>query len=75
MFINGFNEALNNIAASSMKVGDESMSAIRFRKTEKWNLPHLSYIFHKLEPMGKDFNTVTYSVTLALLFIEYQRGK
>ena len=41
----GFNEACKNIATSYLKVGDESMSKIRFRTTEKGNLPHLSYTF------------------------------
>ena len=58
-----------------LKVGDESMSAIRFRTTEKGNLPHLSYIFRKPEPLGTEFKTVAWSVTGALLFIEVQRGK
>ena len=39
--INGFNTSYKNIAASFMKVGDESISPIRFRMTEKGNLPHL----------------------------------
>ena len=43
--IDGFNAECKNIAASFLKVGDESMSAIRFRTTAKGNLPHLSYIF------------------------------
>ena len=71
----GFNTACKNIAASFLKVGDESMSAICFRKTAKGNLPHLSYIFRKLEPLGTNFKTVACSVTGALLFIEVQRGK
>ena len=58
-----------------LKVGDESMSAIRFRTTAKGNLPHLSYIFRKPEPLGNEFKTVACSVTEALLFIEVQRGK
>ena len=75
MLIDGFNEACNNIAASFLKVGDDSMSAIRFRTTANWNLPHLSYIFRKLETLGKDLNKFACSVTGALLFIEVQRGK
>ena len=71
----GFNTACNNIAASFLKAGDESMSAIRFWTTEKGNLPHLSYIFRKPEPLGTDFNTVACSVTGALLCIEFHRGK
>ena len=58
-----------------LKVGDESMSAIRFRTTAKGNLLHLSYIFRKPDPLGTKFKTVACSVTGALLFIEVQRGK
>ena len=71
----GFNTTCKNIAASFLKVGDESMSAIRFRTTEKGNLLHLSYIFRKPEPLGTEFKTVACYVTGALLFIEVQRGK
>ena len=74
-FIDGFNTASKNIAASFLKVGDESMSAIRFLKTAKGNLPHLSYIFRKPEILGTEFKTVACSVTGELLFIEIQRGK
>ena len=55
---NGLNAACKNISASSMKVGDESMSAIHFRTTAKGNLPHWSYIFRKPEPLGTEFKTV-----------------
>ena len=70
-----FNTACKNIAASFLKVGDESMSAIRFRTTAKGNLPHLSYTFRKPEPIVTEFKTVACYVTGALLFIEVQRGK
>ena len=50
--IYGLNEANKNIAASYLKFGDESMSVISFRATAKGNLPHLSYIFRKPEPLG-----------------------
>ena len=75
MSINVFNAACNNIGSISMKVGDESMSAIRFRTTAKGNLPHLSYIFCKPEPLGIEFKKVSCSVTGALLFIVLHRGK
>ena len=52
MLIHGFNMACNNISASFLKVGYDSMSAIRFRMTAKRNLPHLSYIFRKSYPLG-----------------------
>ena len=42
LLFDGFNTAYKNIAASFLKVGDESMSAIRFRTMAKGNLPHLS---------------------------------
>ena len=71
----GFNTACKNIAASFLKVGDESMSATWFRTMAKGNLPHLSYIFRKPEPLGTEFKTVACSLTGALLFIEVQRGK
>ena len=70
-----FNIACKYIAASFLKVGDESMSAIRFWTTAKGNLPHLSYIFGNPEPLSTEFKTLACSITGALLFIEVQRGK
>ena len=51
------------------------MSAILFCTTAKGNLPHLSYIFRKPEPLGTAFNTVACYVTGAFLFIEFHIGK
>ena len=62
----GFNTACKNIAARFLKVGDESMSAIRFWTTAKGNLPHQSYIFRKPKPLDTEFKTVAFSVTGAL---------
>ena len=59
MLIYGFNEALNNISGSYLKVGDESMSAISFLTTEKGNLTHKYYIFRNLGPMGTEFKTIS----------------
>ena len=67
--------ACNNISACFPKVGDESMSEIRFRTTAKGNLPHLSYISRKTEPLGTEFKIVACSVTGELLFVEVHRGK
>ena len=75
MLIDYFNVACKNIAASYLKVGGESMSVIMFWTTEKGDLPNLSYIFRKPDPLGKYFNKVACYVTGALLFIEFQRGK
>ena len=44
MLFDCFNAKCKNIAASSLKVGYESMSAIHFQTTSKDKLPHLSYI-------------------------------
>ena len=51
-------KACKNIDASYLRVGNESMSAIRFKTTAKGDLPHVSYIFRNPEPMGTEFNTV-----------------
>ena len=51
------------------------ISAIRFRTTAKGNLPHLSYIFRKPEPLGTNFKTFACYVTGALLFIEVKIRK
>ena len=75
MLIDGFNTACKNIAASFLKFGDESMSAICFRTTAQGNLPHLSYIFRNPEPLGTEFKIVVFYVTGVLLLIEVHRGK
>ena len=75
LLIGGFNEAFNNISVSSLKVGYESMSVIRFWTTAKGDLPHLSYIFRKPDPLGTELNTVACSVTGSMIFIEVQIGK
>ena len=51
------------------------MNVIRFWTTAKGNLPHLSYIFHKTKPLGTEFNTVNFSDTGELIFIEVHKGK
>ena len=63
MLIDVLNTACKNIAASYMNVGDESMSEILFRTTEKGNLAQLSYIFRKPYPLGSDFKTFACSIT------------
>ena len=75
LLIDGFNESLNNISVSSLKVGDESISVIRFPTTAKGGLPHFSFILRKPEPLGTELNTVVFSVTRSLLFVEVHRVK
>ena len=73
--IDGFNKACSNIASSYLKVGDESMSAMRSRTMPKGDLPHFSYIFRKPEPFGTEFKTVACSKTRSLIFLYIQRRK
>ena len=75
LLIDGFNEACSNIVTSYLKVGYESMSSLQFCTTSKGDLPQLSYIFRKLEPLGTEFKMVPCSITGALILIEIQRGK
>ena len=53
LLIYGFSNEFKNKSAIYLKVGDESMSAIRFRTKMKGDLPCLSYIFQKIEPLEK----------------------
>ena len=74
LLVDSLNDACNKIAAFYLKVVDELMSAIRFWNTRKGELSHLSYIFHKPEPLGTEFKTTAYSITMELLFLEIQKG-
>ena len=69
ILIDGFDEACSNIASSYLKVGDESMSAIRFFTTSKGKLPHLYYISLQPEPIGTEFEKFALSVTGYLILI------
>ena len=51
LLINFLNWAFNNIAASYIKVEDESMSVIRYQMTSKGGLNNLSCIFRKPETL------------------------
>ena len=75
MFFHDFNKARKNIATSYPKVGDKSTSAIHSQTMAKGKLPHLSYIFCKIEPLGTDIKIVAFYVIGALLFVEVQRVK
>ena len=66
---------MQEYCAIFLKVGDESMTAIRFWTMAKGNLPHLSYIFRKLETLGTEFKKVACYIIGALIFIEVHRGK
>ena len=70
MLFDGFNNPCKNIEASYLKVGDKSKSAISFRKKVKGNLPQLSYILLKPDPLGTEFKKFACYVTGDLIFIE-----
>ena len=57
--IRGFNENRRRVVKSpKIKVLDETMSAFRPRTTKTGNLPHLSFILRKPEPLGTEFKSV-----------------
>ena len=57
--VNGFNENRRRIIqAPNIKVLDETMSAFRPQTRKFGNLPHLSYILRKPEPLGTEFKTM-----------------
>ena len=72
--IDGFNELRRQIDSGREKTTDKSMSAIQFHTTPKGDLPHYSYIFRKLEPLGTEVKNVAYSRSGKFLFLEFQKG-
>jgi hypothetical protein len=71
----GFNDNRRQwIAASEVKVMDESMSAYRPQTSPKGNLPHLSFILRKPEPLGTELKTVACPATGVIIFAEIQEG-
>jgi hypothetical protein len=56
LLFEGFNEIrAQNVAASHLKVLNESMSVYRPRTTQLGRRPHLSFIGRKPEPLGTEF--------------------
>ena len=51
------------------------MSAWRLRQTKLGNLPNISYIIRKPEPLGTEFKTVCCPITGVMTYMEIQRGK
>ncbi len=63
------------VASSIWKIFDESMSAFRPQTTPTGNLPHLSFVERKPEPLGTEFKTCCCSETGIMLSLEVVRGK
>jgi hypothetical protein len=64
-----------NVWCSYLKVLDELMSAYQPQTLRTCNLPHLSSVLRKPEPLGSEFKCVADSVTNIMLHIELQKGK
>lgn len=69
------NNRRRTIAASVWKVLDKSMSAYCPQTTAHGNLPNISHIKQKPEPLGTELKVVADAATGILLFLEIQRGK
>ena len=61
--------------ASSTAVLDKSMSAFIPRTTKSGNLPNLSFIKRKPEPLGTEFKVAMDGLTGKSLFLKIQEGK
>ena len=64
-----------NVWLSYLKVFDQSMSPYTPQSTKTGNLPHLSCILRKPEPLRSEFKVVADSATGMLLYLELQHGK
>lgn len=78
--IHGFVDAYNenrrtNVAASFIKLFNESMSAWHPQTTKTGGLFHLSFISWKPEPLGTEFKMAGCSKTKVGLALEIQEGK
>ena len=63
------------VASSKWKVFDESMSAFRPQTSPTGNLPHISYVERKPEPLGTEFKTCCCFKTGIMLSLEIVRGR
>ena len=74
--IEGYNKnRKQTIKASPVKVFDESMSAFCPRTSRFGNLPHLSCIDRKPEPLGTEFKVTNTTIIGVGLYLEIQRGR
>jgi Transposase IS4 len=74
--IDEFNEKRRLVvAASRFKTLDESMSAFAPQTSKTGNLPHLSWIARKPEPLGTEFKNVACTASGLMIELELQEGK
>ena len=71
-----FNESRKHlIQTSEIHVVDESMSAYCPQTTQKGDLPHLSYVLRKPEPLGTEFKSCACPLLKIMTCLELCRGK
>ena len=71
-----FNEnRCRTVMSSFEKVLDELMSAFRPQTRKNGDLPNLSWIPRKPEPLGTEFKAICCAVTGMMVWIELQRGR
>jgi hypothetical protein len=71
-----FNENRSRtVMASCEKVLDELMSAFRPQTRKNGDLPNLSFIPRKPEPLGAEFKAICCAASAMMIWIELQRGR
>ena len=65
----------DRVAASYIKVADETMSSYRPLTMKLGDLPHLSFIKFKPEPLGTELKVGACAQTKSCLWLEIQRGR
>lgn len=75
--VHGFNmNRQQTVASSRVKTLDESMSAFRPQTTKTGNLPNISFILRKPEPLGTELKTVASKGSNGpIIWAEVQEGK
>ena len=69
------NNRKKNVWSSYLKVFDELMSAYEPQTTKTGNIPHVSSIKRKPQPLGSEFKCCCDTVTNIMIHIELQKGK
>ena len=74
--VNGFNKNCKmTVAASQIKVCDESMSPFQPANTKSGNLPNIYFVLRKPEPLGIELKTVCEAMMGIMIHVEIQCGK
>ena len=72
--IDGFNENRKRVVlADILKLLDELMSAFKPQTTKTGDLPHLTHIKRKPEPLGIEMKLAADTATCIIIFLEIQK--